>query len=178
MFRRSIFTTTSALAVLCCISLMPRQSRADLTSAMNCVDPRTGEEIPKVFEPNVPGVAVSTHDQAGRPIIVMSSELQQMPPKFELFVFLHECGHHALGHLLTRSNPYDIRNNWQKEEDADCYALQHMYQKTTVTMQDLNTIANFFWDDPITKGHPDGQTRVQAMVNCINQNHLMGLLIN
>lgn len=132
-----------------------------------------GRKIPEVWLDEVPGTAAAAMTHQG-PVIFMSEGIHRLSPKMQLFIYMHECGHHVLGH--TRQMPeldesgHRIdrpETSWPIEEAADCYALNHILELTSLSEAEMNEIADFFIDQPISGGHPDGVTRLNEMYSCM-----------
>ncbi len=52
------------------------------------------------------------------PVIQLDTErLAKLPPKLQMFFFMHECAHHVLGHI--------IQPTLQSERDADCWSVNY-----------------------------------------------------
>ena len=99
----------------------------------------------------------------GNPIIMFDPALMAgLPDNLQVFFKLHECGHHALGHLFAPST--------RSEKEADCWAIKQG-----------RTIAGFTKDDIIawkphfatsrgdTFGHLPGPQRVEFLLGCFDE---------
>ena len=77
-------------------------------------------------------IAKATVDDDGRPVIEYDSRpLDGINSPHRLFVYAHECGHHALGHDATR--PFTAA----QEQQADCYGIQALTRRAGFTSNDV-----------------------------------------
>lgn len=84
-----------------------------------CLD-RENQPIKGVVDNSLPYNGVATIAFDGTPVIIYNqSSLSRSSRQAKVFVYLHECGHHALRHVWK--NPSQLR-----EMEADCWAIQHM----------------------------------------------------
>jgi hypothetical protein len=100
--------------------LLPLLVTAPLTvaSSLTCEDARG---IPVVVrEAQVADLGRASLDQTGKPIIVLAPLVKKLPSAVADFILYHECGHHALGHLVGVGTPA------ANEEAADCWAARSM----------------------------------------------------
>ena len=109
-----------AWLVVALVAGFAAQSRAQVPLTLACND-RSGRAVTPVQVTNGM-IAVAKVDQDGRPVI----EYDQRPiagisPQQRLFVYAHECGHHALGHDRPGQS-----TNLTQEQDADCYAIRSL----------------------------------------------------
>ncbi len=101
---------------LAAVLILPCHLAAQGVPYNGCVD-RAGVRITASVRGDVPGGAEATREN-DKPVIHWNrGNLQWAEPVTQLFVYLHECGHHALGHLYK---PNDRR--W--EQEADCWAME------------------------------------------------------
>ncbi|MGA7234098.1 MAG: hypothetical protein WBY44_00360 [Bryobacteraceae bacterium] len=89
-----------------------------VASSLTCVDARGIPVL--VQEAQIPDLGRASLDQTGKPIIVLAPLLRKLPPVVADFILYHECGHHALGHLIGVGAPP------ANEEAADCWAARSM----------------------------------------------------
>jgi len=103
-------------------------------------------------------------DATGRRVIrydprpVTSISAQQ-----HLFVYAHECGHHALGHNLG-GQPFSVT----EERDADCYGIRTLMSKAGVIADDVQMLQ----DQMQALGPNDArrlpwQRRSYSLVSCV-----------
>jgi len=58
----------------------------------------------------------------------------RLPPSVVTFFLYHECGHHALGHLLGASFPLT------NEQAADCWAARTLVSQGAFNENDIRTV--------------------------------------
>jgi hypothetical protein len=81
-------------------------------------------------------MARATIDAAGRPVIEYDPRrVADVSPQIQLFVYAHECGHHALGHDL-HGQPISPA----QEHDADCYGTRVLMDRAGVTVDDVRRL--------------------------------------
>lgn len=99
--------------------------------------------------------------QGGTPVILWNAAAtRRISADAGLFLYLHECAHHALGHLALPESPV-------MEQEADCWAIQAMLdtgllteRRLPVLLQELGT----------TRGdglHLAGPARVRSIQQCL-----------
>lgn len=83
---------------------------------------RRGRVIPEVVDDRIPWAGVATY-LGGQPVILWNARHnRRLSTNEQSFIYLHECGHHALGHLRQ------YVNNARWELEADCWAIQRMVE--------------------------------------------------
>jgi hypothetical protein len=88
-------------------------------------------------------IATASTDGDGHAIIEYDPrEIEGLIPQVRLFVYAHECGHHALGHDPRRSfTP-------SQETDADCFAIRTLQTRFGFTANDVGLLQNAMHDAP------------------------------
>ncbi len=87
-----------------------------------CLD-RHDQPIRAVVDNALPYAGVATITVDGAPIILYNAQaLRSTSPQGRRFVYLHECGHHALRHVWKDRSPL-------REMEADCWAIQQMVEQ-------------------------------------------------
>jgi hypothetical protein len=90
-----------------------------------CVD-REAQPIRGVVDNTLPYAGAATVALDGEPVIVYNkSSLSRSSPQVRRFIYLHECGHHALRHVWKDASRL-------REMEADCWAIQHMVEQGLV----------------------------------------------
>ena len=123
-----------AWLVVALVAGFAAQSQAQVPPTIACND-QSGRVVTSVQVTN--GIiAIAKVDQDGRPVI----EYDQRPiagisPQQRLFVYVHECGHHALGHD-GRGQPMNLT----QEQEADCYAIRSLMNKVGFTAYDVSIL--------------------------------------
>ena len=124
-----------------------------------CVD-RFGRPIEGVVD-NQLGWAGTAAMRAGRPVILWNEKwLGSASGPMRLFVYLHECAHHALGHLWKLPS---ARN----EEEADCWAYQLLVDGGIARGRHVAAIER---EARATRGddiHLGGEARVRSLRRCL-----------
>jgi len=80
-------------------------------------------------------IARAAIDQDGRVVIQYDSrKVDGVASQDQLFVYAHECGHHALGH--------DSRASFSaaQEQEADCYGIRALIARVGFTPSDVATL--------------------------------------
>lgn len=84
---------------------------------------------------NVNNVAIAALVPGGAPVIYYNPQvLSYFHPVTRLFWYMHECAHHALGHTIGSAHPL------VREKQADCWAIQTMFQLGLLTNQAMRII--------------------------------------
>jgi hypothetical protein len=85
-----------------------------------CVDP-TGRSITTVYDNKLPdfGLARVAHGSNRFTITINAKAIATLSDGMKNFIYWHECGHIALGHLVTYRQSAII-----KEQEADCYGIR------------------------------------------------------
>ncbi len=124
-----------------------------------CTD-RFGRPIEGVVD-NQLGWAGTATMRNGRPIILWNEKaLGTASGAMRLFVYLHECAHHALGHLWKLPS---ARN----EEEADCWAYQLLVDGGIARGRHVAAIER---EARTTRGddiHLGGEARVRSLRRCL-----------
>jgi hypothetical protein len=112
-------------------------------------------------------IARSSMDPTGHPIMTFSPAAQNAPVPLLIFIYAHECMHHALGHIYTmyvlhQPPPQSL------EVDADCGAAKLVRNQGLVTQQQIVYVASQFMQNPPMGPYPAGPVRAQNIVNCYN----------
>ncbi len=116
------------LAVLSCLS--PSNTRAQITFD-GCVD-AYGRPVFSSNYDALQDVAAANLAPNGSPIILYNRNvLMWMAPETRLFWYGHECGHHALGHLLGSGHPLS------REQEADCFGIVTLVKEGLIDIDDV-----------------------------------------
>lgn len=82
-----------------------------------------GIQVPSIQSTAINDIAVATI-QNGWPVIIYNPDVaNRFPRDVRAFFFAHECGHHALGHVL-----YGMINI-AAEQEADCFAIRNLVER-------------------------------------------------
>jgi hypothetical protein len=98
-----------------------------------CVD-REDRPIVGVVDNALPYDGVATIRMDGTPVIFYNQKsLTQTTQEVKHFVYLHECGHHALRHVWK--DPSRVR-----EMEADCWAIQYLVEHGYVKRRHIDRL--------------------------------------
>jgi hypothetical protein len=122
---------------------------------LSCRD-HTGRTVPIWFDRNIGDAAIARRFPDGTTFIAFNPDATaRMTPLVQVFVFAHECGHHALppGH---------------SESDADCWAASVVRRQGFVRdMRQLSEILRVFAGSPgSAAGHLPGPQRARLIAQC------------
>ncbi len=104
--------------------------------------------------------AMSSVVASGPAIVVDPHVMNSYPTAFQIFTYVHECGHHALGHVVG-VNPTPTR-----EFQADCYAAKKTRDLGWLSSAGFNTAMQVLQTFPADSGHPSGPARVANARKC------------
>jgi hypothetical protein len=81
-------------------------------------------------------IAKATIDPNGRPVVEYDPrKIPGISGQQQLFIYAHECGHHALG-LVRGGGPVTAA----QEQAADCYGIRSMIAKVGFTARDVSLL--------------------------------------
>ena len=136
-----------------------------------CRDP-FGNIVPAFPDPTIPDGALSTFRPGVGPIILYQPGIAFTPGAFVTFVYYHECGHHALGHVVMMARGQ--RPPPSMEVDADCYALTTLVSLGWLNQRAFATIASGFYNNPPKPPYyPAGPWRVAYMNSCLQSRNII-----
>lgn len=94
------------------------------------------------------------------PVILTDPDLMRpLPTALRLFFELHECGHHALGHLLSP--------NGRSEREADCWAVAQGHRLGAFDRAAIGSWLPYFSPSRgDINGHLPGPKRVDFLLSC------------
>lgn len=97
------------------------------------------------------------------PVIKLDPDvLRTLPGKMQVFFFLHECGHHKLGHLLSGSG--------EAEPEADCWAIKTGRDSGFYGRADVMAFERFFaLSNGSHLGHLPGPERHAFLLKCFDE---------
>jgi len=91
------------------------------------------------------------------PMVVMS-----VSPATRRFFYYHECGHHALGQIVSgQSIPY------VSEQEADCWAARTLVQSHIFSLDDLREVQQDVSRSPGDWAHLPGPQRALNLIACL-----------
>jgi hypothetical protein len=118
--------------------------------------------VGRVEDNTMPYAGLATH-QHGRPVIIWNAKTNG-PLSFaeRIYLYLHECAHHRLGHLEQFAN--DAR--W--EQEADCWAIQSMMDGEIIRSRHLVQLER---SRRAVRGdaiHLGGEAHVRSLRQCLD----------
>lgn len=98
----------------------------------------------------------------GPMMIFNLKRLARLSKASRTFFVMHECGHHALGHLYFRA-----RGRFA-EQEADCYAIRTLIRQGTFTLKDISDVQNDMRRfAKASLYHVSGKDRANQLMKCI-----------
>ena len=96
------------------------------------------------------------------PIIAIDqNRMVELPDKFQLFFYLHECGHHRLGHTVAPT--------MGSENEADCWAIKQARERKLFSRDDVAAFAPLFAKSRGSRaGHLPGPQRAARLLTCFD----------
>jgi hypothetical protein len=102
-----------------------------------------GAPVPTIASTAINDVAVASVAN-GRPVILFNPvAIASFSRAMRNFVYMHECGHHALGHIVRAT--FGMVRPLVDEQEADCWAIRTMMQRGMLSSSDLNSVQETFW---------------------------------
>jgi hypothetical protein len=84
--------------------------------------------------------------------IILHPDLFQLPPVVQIFIYAHECGHHAVAGT--------------NDAAADCFAIRLGRDQGWFREQDIAWLQVFFGQGTGDYSHAPGPIRIQNMMSC------------
>lgn len=109
-------------------------------------------------------IARAAIDGDGRPVIQYDSRaIDGVTNQQQLFVYAHECGHHALGHD-SGGPAFTVA----QEQDADCYGIRSLMSKVGFTSDDVAILETSMRDFGTGNArHLPWRTRTYDLEGCL-----------
>lgn len=146
------------VSLLLLLIVLPAALRAQLPLD-GCVD-RADRPVRGIVRNDMPWAGVATVEQ-GEPVIYWNQRrMGGRSRTTQIFIYLHECGHHVLGHVWK---PNDAR--W--EQEADCWAVQLMWEGGMIAGRHLRVLEE---ELSRTRGdalHLGGERLLEALRACL-----------
>ncbi len=125
-----------------------------------CLD-RRGQVIPGVADNTIPWAGVATI-RNGTPVILWNAKNNQHLSQTEqIFIYLHECAHHSLGHV------YESNYTPAVELEADCWAIQLMVDGGMVKYRHLAQLETSRRTVRGDAFHLGGEAHIQSFTRCL-----------
>lgn len=133
-----------------------------------CVD-AAGRPVTDYPNYNINDIAVSGLAPNGASIIQYNPRVVvSVGPVTRRFFYLHECGHHALGQILTGNYiPFE------SEQAADCWAAREML-RTGYTTDDLRQVQRDVSQSSGDWSHLPGPQRALNLLRCVSDEETQG----
>ena len=124
-----------------------------------CNDP-FGNPVRNFITPNSMGAMATV--VGGAPAIVVDPAFSANSSwEFNVFTYVHECGHHFHGHVIGTYASY-----WQREHEADCYAARMTKRLGWLNDTAFNIAMMTLSTFPGSATHPPGPQRVAHAQSC------------
>ena len=148
------------LPLILLTALLLAPSAAAQTPFEACQD-RNDRIIPGVVDNTVNYAALATI-RDGQPIIVWNAKANQHLSETEqIFIYLHECAHHRLGHLYTHGDDRRL------ELEADCWAIQLMVDGRMIKGKHLARLEQSRRTVTGDKTHLGGDAHILSLRQCL-----------
>jgi hypothetical protein len=96
------------------------------------------------------------------PIISLDPDrLRTLPPKMQIFFYMHECAHHVLGHT--------IHPTLESEKEADCWAIRYGREARLISRLDVDGFGPYLANSRGSRfGHLPGPERQAYLLQCFD----------
>lgn len=121
-----------------------------------------GTPVREYADPNLHDIAMATVVGGGPAIVYNPQVVLSVSPQTRRFFYFHECGHHALGQILTGQNiPF------ASEQAADCWAARALTESGEFTLDDLRVVQMEVSRSPGDWTHLPGPQRALNLIACL-----------
>jgi hypothetical protein len=121
-----------------------------------------GEPVDDVPDIRLHDYAMAGPDPTVHPVILYNPfGIQQLAPPVRLFVYEHECGHFAMGHVYRHVTA-------EAEEEADCYSIVVLADRGMLSDAAVDTIEAAVAKFPEDALHPPGWARARVLQYCLD----------
>jgi len=152
-------TTRSRLALLLGLFAFPLPAAAQAPFDA-CVD-RAGVHIPSQTNDTMDAAGMAGLDSARQPMIWWNArKLERSPEVEQLFIYLHECAHHALNH------PWKVPSA-ANELEADCWAVQLMVEGGMIAPSEWDSLLVARARVKADVYHLGGDDHVRSLRRCL-----------
>lgn len=133
---------------------------------LSCKDFR-GLPVKVMNLPSFPDYANARIDKDGQPLVLINyPAIGKWPESVRAFTFLHECGHHVLGHMQHALASSSVRQKLELE--ADCFSIKKLSEKLSLSQGDISDIHSFVSSlGQNDQNHPHGSIRVDTVRQCL-----------
>ncbi len=141
--------------------VLPRASAAQGRVPFEACHDRHGQLIPGVVDNSLAYAGLATH-QDGKPVILWNANTNRhLSDTEQIYIYLHECAHHLLGHLEHPTNS----PVWELE--ADCWAIQLMVDGGMIKGRHLYQLERSRRTVQGDRTHLGGDAHVQSLRECL-----------
>lgn len=130
-----------------------------------CVD-ALGRPVPDYPNLMLNDIARAFLGPMGEPVIEYNPQVVvSVSPATRRFFYLHECGHHALGQIISGQNiPF------ASEQAADCWAAEVLYRQNA-SIADIRSIQRDIAQSSGDWTHLPGPQRAMNLVACVQESN-------
>ncbi len=145
--------------LLCLTVLSPSSAHAQIP--FNACFDREGKVIPGVADNSIPYAGVATV-RDGIPVILWNRKSNgHLPQTEQIFIYLHECAHHTLGHIYAPDYTPAV------ELEADCWAIQLMVDGGMIKYRHLEALEKSRRRVRGDAFHLGGEAHVRSLTRCL-----------
>ncbi len=129
--------------------------------SLGCADSR-GRPV-QTYETSGLGDVARSELYGRIPVITVDKEVMaSLSGKLQIFFYLHECAHHALGHMYAPEP--------NSENEADCWSIKTGRDQSYFNLSDILAFANRIMASPgSARGHLPGPERMAYMLECFDK---------
>lgn len=122
---------------------------------------RDDRPIPSVVDNEARFAGLATVRDGQRIIIWNAKANQHLSSTEQIFIYLHECAHHRLGHLYLRGEDRRL------ELEADCWAIQLMVDGEMIRGRHLAELEHSRRSVPGDRSHLGGEAHILSLRQCL-----------
>jgi hypothetical protein len=149
----------SALAILLVLALAVH---AEGQVPFDTCRDRADRPIPGIVDNTIAYAGTATF-RNGQPVILWNRKTNRhLSPTEQLFIYLHECAHHTLGHL------YHPSPDVQQELEADCWSIQRMLDGSMIRGRHLRVLELSRRNVPGDATHLGGDAHARSLSECLS----------
>lgn len=133
---------------------------------LSCNDFR-GLPVKVVNLPSFPDYANARVSRDGKPLMLINyPAVSEWPESVRAFTFLHECGHHVLGHMRHLLASSKVKQ--ELELEADCYSIKALAESGSLSRDDISSIHAFVASlGQHDLNHPHSHIRGDTVDQCL-----------
>ncbi len=122
-----------------------------------------GTPVLEYADMNLPDIAMASIVR-GQPVIIYNPQVVLMSgPQTRRFFYFHECGHHALGQVLS-----GVTIPLRTEQEADCWAARTLVESGEFDRDDLIAVGREVSQSPGDWSHLPGPQRALNLLRCVD----------